>query len=88
MNSPTSNQRSALPVQIEQELVSGGFAWDRKPEPISFVDMPPPQKAKKPPTPEQRERSRRAKAKQREKWIAMGIIKPRDQWLAEVKKRA
>jgi len=73
-------------MSVEKELVSGGFAWDQK-GPVYVPYPPKPQKPSKC-TPEQRERWRRAKAKQRDKWIAMGIIKPRAEYLAQFKKRA
>lgn len=68
--------RLKLLMQLDAEAASGGFLWERKP--VSPYEPPPPKKNKKrEPTEAMREQWRREKRARREKWIAMGIIKPR-----------
>lgn len=80
---------SGLAGALEAELVSTVFLREQA-SAGPLYEPPPvkPPKKRRERTPERIEMERKARAAQRAKWIAMGIIKPRAQWLAEVKKRA
>lgn len=67
----------SLTKSITSELTSHGFAWERKSEPQDFLSAMPKPRKRKPSYDAGRVKS--YKARQREKWLLMGIVKPKDE---------
>lgn len=86
MNSP-SHPTPRLPIRLEMELVSGGFCWEKKRAPMSFVDAKRPKSSAKKYDPEYKRAYNR---RQRERWLLKGIVQPKNDaeraWLAEQRK--